>query len=229
MSTELRHRLEDVRARIADACTRAGRSPDEIEILAVTKTHPLETMLDAVQEGLIDLGENRVQEALPKIEGLPRSVRVHLIGRLQRNKVNKAVGRFASIESVDRPELLDRIARRARELHLVQAVWIEVDLAEEAQKGGCPKEEVGELWARSLAENSLQTLGLMGMVRLGDDERAARARFATLRRLAESLRREDQSPARLSMGMSRDFEWAVQEGSHQLRLGSVLFGLRRAG
>jgi pyridoxal phosphate enzyme (YggS family) len=227
MSTDLRQRLASVRERVVGACARAHRDPSEVEILAVTKTHPLETLLEALQEGLLDLGENRVQEALPKIAKLPQRARVHLIGRLQSNKVNKAVGAFASIESVDRRELLEKIARRAAALQVVQAVWIEVDIAQEEQKGGCPPEELGELWERGRQESSLQLVGLMGMVRLSDDEVAARARFAQLRRLAESLKRGDGQPPRLSMGMSRDFEWAVEEGSHQLRLGSVLFGPRQ--
>ncbi len=227
MSSELRQRLQSVRERIVAACARSGRLPDEVEILAVTKTHPLETLLDAVQEGLYELGENRVQEALPKIEALPPGVHMHLIGRLQKNKVNKAVGRFASIESVDHLELLERIARRARTLDVVQPIWIEVDLAQEPQKAGCAPEQAAELWERALAESSVEIVGLMGMVRLEDDETAARARFAALRRLAEGLRRRDGAAARLSMGMSRDFEWAVEEGSHQVRLGSALFGPRR--
>jgi len=227
MATDLRHRLTTVRERIAAACARAGRDPRDVGILAVTKTHPVEVLLEALQEGLVDLGENRVQEALPKLEKLPRAARVHLIGRLQSNKVNKVVGAFASIESVDRLELLAKIARRATALELVQAIWIEVDIAEEEQKGGCPLAEADELWGRALAESSLQVEGLLGMVRVDDDERAARARFARLRDLAEILRRKDGRPALLSMGMSRDFEWAVEEGSHQLRLGSVLFGPRR--
>jgi len=228
MPTELRHRLASVRERVANACARAQRDPEEVEILAVTKTHPLDTLLQAVHEGLLDLGENRVQEALPKIAKLPASVRVHLIGRLQSNKVSKAVGAFASIESVDRLELLQKIARRAATLRIMQAVWIEVDIAEEEQKGGCPVQELTELWERSLQESSLQVVGLLGMVRLSDDESAARARFARLRRLAEDLRCKDGGPVRLSMGMSRDFEWAVEEGSHQIRLGSVLFGPRQS-
>ncbi len=227
MSNELRHRLAGVRERVANACVRAQRDPEDVQILAVTKTHPVETLLQAVHEGLYDLGENRVQEALPKIAKLPTSARVHLIGRLQSNKVSKAVGVFASIESVDRLDLLQKIARRAAALQIVQVVWIEVDIAEEEQKGGCPVQELAELWERSLQESSLQVVGLLGMVRLSDDERAARARFTRLRRLAEDLRRKDGGPVRLSMGMSRDFEWAVEEGSHQIRLGSVLFGPRR--
>ncbi len=227
MSTQLHQRLEKVREDIAAACARAGRSPEEVEILAVTKTHPIETLLEAVGEGLYELGENRVQEALPKIEALPPGVHVHLIGRLQSNKVNKAVGRFASIESVDHLDLLERIARRAAAIEVVQPIWIEVDIAEEPQKAGCPKEQTAELWERARQESSLEIVGLMGMVRLSDDEAQARRRFATLRRLAEGLRRRDGSPARLSMGMSRDYVWAIEEGSHQVRLGSVLFGPRR--
>jgi hypothetical protein len=229
MSRELAARLESVRERIALACQRSGRDPGEVQILAVTKTHPIETLRSALGLGLHDLGENRVQEALPKIEALPAEARVHLIGRLQSNKVNKAVGRFASIQSVDRPDLLDRIARRAAEIDRVQEIWIQVDIAEEEQKAGCPPRQALELWEQALAHGSTSPQGLMGMVRIDDDERAARRRFTRLRELSEDLRSRDGGPAMLSMGMSRDFEWAVEEGSHLLRLGSVLFGARRSG
>jgi len=227
MPSELSAQLQRVRERIARACRRSGRNPGEVQILAVTKTQPLEILNAALDLGLRDLGENRVQEALPKIASLAEHARVHLIGRLQSNKVNKAVGAFASIQSVDHEDLLRRIARRADALGIRQTVWLQVDISGEAQKGGCVPEESAALWEQGLSLDGIQLSGLMGMIRAEDEEAAARKRFARLRELAEPLRRENGDPALLSMGMSRDFEWAVEEGSHQLRLGSVLFGPRR--
>ncbi len=227
MSSELQAQIERVRERIAEACRRSERDPGEVQILAVTKTQPLEILRAALASGLHDLGESRVQEALPKIDALPGDARVHLIGSLQSNKVNKVVGVFASIQSVDRTELLERIARRAVDLGTRQEIWIQVDISEEEQKGGCPPELAVELWEQAVVLASTKPMGLMGLIRAEDDEATARRRFTRLRELAEPLRREDGTPALLSMGMSRDFEWAVQEGSHLLRLGTALFGPRR--
>lgn len=229
--------LRIVRERIAAACVACRRDAAQVQILAVTKTHPTALMLDAARAGLLDLAENRVQEALPKLAELRAAVaagalpaalrpRVHLIGRLQANKVNKAVGAFASIASVDRLELLQQLARRASSLGLVQDIWIQVNISRESQKGGCPPELTAALWAAALAEAPLAPLGLMTVGRLDAPEAEARAGFALLRGLAEPLLRRDGSPAGLSMGMSDDFEWAVLEGSTQVRLGSVLFGPR---
>lgn len=228
MSIDLSQQLERVRERIAQACQRSGRDPSAVQILAVTKTQPMEVLQAALRLGLHDLGENRVQEALPKIEALASTARVHLIGQLQTNKVNKVVGAFASIQTVDRSELLDRISRRAIKIECTQEIWIQVDISQEEQKGGCPPEMVVDLWEQGLSAGGIHPKGLMGMVRLQDDESAARARFARLREHAAPLRDSDGAPALLSMGMSRDFEWAVEEGSNQLRLGSVLFGPRRS-
>ena len=128
---------------------------------------------------------------------------------------------------MDRPDLLRRIERRAAELGIVQDVWIQVNVTDESQKGGCEPEAGAELWERVAAAPHVAPLGLMTLARADDDEAGCRRSFAALRELAEPLTDAAGNRARLSMGMSRDFEWALLEGSQQLRLGSVLFGPRR--
>lgn len=221
---ELHDNLERVRQRIADACARAGRREDEVKILAVTKGHPVDAIHAAVGEGLIDVGENRVQELLEKLPTVEGSARVHLIGRLQSNKVNKVVGRVETIMSVGRRSLLEKIGRRAAEMELVQKVLLQVNISDEEQKGGCEPAEVPDLWTLARETEGIEALGLMGMARYDAEERELRQSFSTLRELSLDL-----SPDRrveLSMGMSGDYEIAVEEGATLLRLGSVLFGPR---
>lgn len=221
----LRDNLEAVRERIEGACARAGRRSDDVTIVAVTKTHPAEVLHEVVSAGILDLGENRVQEALAKIREVPPQARIHLIGHLQSNKVNKAVGTFRSIV-VDQAGVLERVARRAVGLEVVQPVWIQVNISTEPQKNGCQPAEVQALWSRALELDGLEPWGLMGIARLGALEKEARRDFATLRHLAGTLRRREGVAAWLSMGMSDDFEWAVLEGATHLRLGTVLLGPR---
>jgi pyridoxal phosphate enzyme (YggS family) len=222
----LRDNLELVRERIARACDQAGRDPDEVTIIAVTKAHPVDAMHAAVEAGLLDLGENRVQEALGKIPDAPPAARIHLIGHLQSNKVNKAVGAFASIASVDREDLLEKIANRAVALGLVQPVWIQVNITAEPQKAGCEPEACPALWRRAVELDGARPIGLMGISRFSAPESEVRGDFARLRVLADPLTAEDGESARLSMGMSDDFEWAILEGATHVRLGTVLFGPR---
>lgn len=228
MDSALADRLHRVRDRIGGACARAGRDPAQVTIIAVTKRHPLPTLQQLLDAGLPDLGENRVQEGLQKLPGLPDHARVHLIGQLQSNKVNKAVGAFASIQSVDRGSLLRRIDRRAQELGVVQPVWIQANISGEEQKGGCGLERLGELWAQALEAPGVEPLGTMAMAEDSPDEARVRGQFARLREASAGLRRADGAPARLSMGMSGDFEWALLEGATDLRLGTVLLGPRPA-
>ena len=217
--------LERVRETIAAACARAGRSADDVKIVAVTKGHPFEAMSVARSHDLVDLGENRIQDALPKLERIDAAARVHLIGQLQTNKVNKAVGAFASIMGVDREDLFDKIVRRAAALDVVQPIWIQVNASGEAQKGGCAPEATADLWRAAAEAPSVRPLGLMTMARFGADEAELRRTFARVRRLADDLPPSPDPPA-LSMGMSGDFALAVEEGSTHVRLGTVLFGPR---
>jgi pyridoxal phosphate enzyme (YggS family) len=224
--TTLRDNLAAVRGRIESACRRARRDASEVTIIAVTKGHPATAIVDAVEVGLLDVGENRVQEALLKIPQAPPAARVHLIGHLQSNKVNKAVGVFSSIASVDRLDLLERIARRAAASGIVQPVWLQVNITGEPQKGGCSASQARELWERALETSSVEARGFMGIARMQAPEVEVRRDFAKLRELGASLRCADGSSPRLSMGMSDDFEWAILEGATHLRLGTVLLGSR---
>ena len=206
----VRARLAEVRERIR----RTGRDPDEITIVAVTKGRSLEQCREALEAGLGDLGENRVQEALPKLEALP-AARWHLVGHLQRNKVRLAAGRFALIQSVDSRELATEITGRAPG----QQVLLEVNVAREEQKYGCPPEQAVHLAAEVAGLLPLQ--GLMCIGPLNGDPRPA---FEELRRLRDEAEQYlGAALPVLSMGMTDDFEAAVAGGSSMLRLGRLLF------
>jgi len=216
-------RLETAREKVASAAKRAGRDPGEVTLIAVTKGHDFSAMTTALSHGVFELGENRVQEALPKLDRLDEpAARVHLIGQLQTNKVNKVVGRFASIMGVDRDELLSRIARRAVEIDCVQPVWIQVNTSDEHQKAGCAPGDCVSLVETAVAESSLEIRGLMTMGRADAPADELRRSFSLLR----DLRDRHFPEGSLSMGMSGDFEIAVEEGATHVRLGTTLFGPR---
>ncbi len=224
--------LESVRERIGRAADRAGRDPSGVRIVAVTKTHPIAVVREAAARGLLDVGENKVQEALAKQDAWPDGpVRWHLVGHLQRNKAKLAVGRFALIHSVDSVRLADALEGAAAAKGLVQRVLMQVNVAREPQKGGVAPDEAPALAAHIAGLPHLDLAGLMAMAPLTDDAGLARATFRGLRDLREALvasRGNDGAGPlpELSMGMSQDFEIAVEEGATMLRLGTVLFGER---
>lgn len=216
-----------VRARIAAAAARAGRSPDEVRIVAVTKGHPLDRVREAAAAGLLDLGENRVQEALAKQAAWPDApVRWHLIGHLQRNKAKLAAGRFALIHSLDSVRLADALEAAASAAGLVQEVLVEVNVAREPQKSGASPEEARVLVAHAAALAHLRVRGVMTMAPYGAAADLQRRCFRGLRLLRDSLRAPALDLPVLSMGMSGDFEAAVEEGATLVRLGTILFGER---
>jgi pyridoxal phosphate enzyme (YggS family) len=206
-------RLARVSARIAAA----GRNPDDVAIVAVTKGFGIDACREAVAAGLRVLGENRVQEALSKMDAVP-SAQWHLIGHLQTNKVKQAAGRFALIQTVDTARLAEAIARHTQG----QAVLVEVNIAREAQKSGVAPEEALEL-IKSVS-TLLDVQGLMGM---GPSQGDPSPAFSELRLLRdEAEQRVGKGLPILSMGMSGDFEAALAAGSTMLRLGQALFGPR---
>ena len=214
-------RLARVSARIAAT----GRNPDEVAIVAVTKGFGVDVCREAVAAGLHVLGENRVQEALPKMEALAAgraqgapAVHWHLIGHLQTNKVKQAVGRFALIQTVDSVRLAEAIARHAPG----QAVLVEVNIAREAQKSGVAPDQALELI--KTVSTLLDLQGLMGMGPSDGDPTFAFTELRTLHDKAEQ--RVGRGLPVLSMGMSADFEAALASGSTMLRLGQALFGSR---
>lgn len=214
----LADRLAGVRDRIDAAARRAGRKPEDVALLAVTKDFPAATVVAAVAAGLTWIGENRAQELLSKATELaaaggPMPEEWHFVGGIQRNKVAKLAPLVAVWHSVDRPEVADALARHAPGAR----TYVQVNVSGEPQKRGCRVEEAEGL-VEGLRERHLVVEGLMTVPRLGDDPRPA---FAELRELVRRL-----GVPGLSMGMSDDFEIAVEEGATIVRLGSALFGPR---
>jgi pyridoxal phosphate enzyme (YggS family) len=220
-------RLARLRARIATAAARAGRDPAALRLVAVTKSASPVQLAAAYAAGLREFGENRVQDALPKLDALPADVVWHLIGHLQSNKVNKVLGRFELIHAVDSWELADRLAAKARERELVCQVLVQVNCSGEASKSGLAP-AVAEDFVLSLqALDGLLVRGLMTMAPLDGGETGARASFRLLASLRAQLTARDlpRLPlTELSMGMSDDFEIAIAEGATLLRIGRALFG-----
>lgn len=224
---ELPARLAEVRARIAAAQARAGRT-GPVTIVAVTKTFGPEAVVAAVRSGLTAVGENRVQEALSKQDALPElGVDWHLVGTLQKNKARHAAGRFALIHSVDRLDLAAELDRRMAG-DGVQRVLVQVNCSGEPQKGGVEPAALPALLDGLRALSRLEMRGLMTMAELTDDPMRQRRAFALLRRLRDESQARGHALPELSMGMSGDFETAVEEGATMVRLGTILFGGRSA-
>jgi pyridoxal phosphate enzyme (YggS family) len=221
--------VAEIRERIAQAAARAGRDPAEVLLLGATKTVETGEILDAVRNGLTCLGENRVQELIPKQDALAHepdahAIRWDFIGALQRNKVNKVVGRVALIHGVDTVELARAIGARATTLGIVQDVLLEVNTSGEATKHGVSPADAAAVAHEIAATDGVRLRGAMTLAAPGNPD-ASRACF---RALAE-LRAHPGWPrdaTELSMGMSDDFEQAVEEGATIVRVGTLLFGAR---
>ncbi len=222
-------RLAQVHARIATAAGQAGRHEGDILLIGVTKTHPPSVARRAVAQGLVDLGENRVQELLAK-EGEVPGARWHLVGRLQRNKAKEVVGRHILVHSVDQRRLAQELSRRAERIEHVQRVLIQVNVGDDPAKGGCEVDQTLDLVAYARDLPYLTVEGLMTMPPMPppqtDPNEASRPHFATMRALRDAARERFPEVAHLSMGMSADLEAAVAEGATMLRVGTALFGER---
>jgi hypothetical protein len=232
---QLGDRLAAVCERIAAAAMRSGRSPASVRLVPASKTQPVDVLRDAYACGLREFAENRVQELAEKAAQLPRDVTWHMIGSLQRNKVRRAVEHAGLIQSVDGVRLAEAIGAIARERGSGMRVLLEVKTSNERTKHGFAPEEILR-GARAVA--AVDGLILDGLMTLGPspepgasgpDERATRAAFAMLRRCAQEVAAAGIGPMReLSMGMSGDFEWAIEEGATIVRVGTSLFGPRRS-
>jgi PLP dependent protein len=220
--------LARVRDRIAAACARVGRDPREVRIVAVSKTHPPEVVAAAVAAGADAIGENRVQEAATKRFLVAGTTPWHLVGPLQRNKAKLALELFDLVETLDRPELADRLETLLGSQGRVLPVFIEVNVGGEAQKTGIAPAASASLVEHVLARcPHLRLSGLMTVPPYDPDPERSRPHFATLRGLATDLAARFGLPHfDLSTGMSEDFEVAVEEGATWVRLGRVLFGER---
>jgi pyridoxal phosphate enzyme (YggS family) len=223
-------RLAAIRSRIASAALRSGRLPQAVRLLAVSKTFGADAVRAAHAAGQVDFGENRVQEALAKrAETADLPLRWHLIGPLQSNKANKVPGAFAGIQSVHSLDLLERLSRAAAAAGLVLPVLVQVDLAHETTKSGLDQADLRPLLARASDLPGVRVEGLMLLPPFSDDLEQVRPWFRRLRALRDTLLAEG-TPAEqlreLSMGMSHDFEVAIEEGATIVRVGSALFGAR---
>jgi pyridoxal phosphate enzyme (YggS family) len=223
-------RLAGIRERMAAAARSAGRDPSSIRLVAVSKTFPIDVIREAYAAGHRDFGENRVQEALQKIaSATDLEIRWHLLGHLQLNKARKAGLVFAAIHSVDSLELLKRIDAAAVEAGRTAELLLQVDLAGEATKSGAAPDEVPRLLDAAAACRAARVTGLMTLPPLPDSPEDARPWFRQLRELRDRWLTSGVPPEmlrELSMGMSGDFEVAIQEGSTMVRVGTAIFGSR---
>lgn len=222
-----RLRADALRAQIAERCHAAGRNPQEVTLLPVTKTHPAAAAEYAARYGLTAVGENRVQEAVDKQAQTAAAVRWELIGHLQSNKAKLAVTHFGRIQSVDSEKLLNVLDRAAGELGRRLPVLLQVNAGNDPAKFGAEPADAPRLLDLALAKPHLQVDGLMTIAPLSDDPAVARRTFANLRAIRDQLAARTGAPLReLSMGMSGDLDAAIAEGSTLVRVGSALYGAR---
>lgn len=225
----IRENIERLKGEIADISTRVGRSPEEVELVGVTKFISPDRIQEAVDAGLATVGENRVQEAKGKILAITGDVSWHMIGHLQRNKVKAAVGLFDMIQSVDSADLAAEIDRRSAQAGKKMDVLIEVKTAPEETKFGVGPCEALDLIIKVSELDSIRVKGLMTIGTFTDDEGEIRRCFRELRELGEkagALGLAGVEMHYLSMGMSSDFAIAIEEGSNMVRIGTAIFGRR---
>lgn len=229
----IRENIARVQERMAAACRRVGRRPESVRLIAVTKTVSAERIREAYQAGLRDFGENRVQEAKekrPALSDLP--ITWHMIGHLQTNKAKPACELFHWMHSIDSGRLAEKLQHEAQERRMELPVLVEVNLGEEATKSGVREAEVQPLLEQMSALDNLRVRGLMVIPPFFENPDEVRPYFRRLRKLAEdlaALRLRNVSLGELSMGMSHDFEVAIEEGATMVRVGTALFGRRATG
>jgi pyridoxal phosphate enzyme (YggS family) len=225
----IKARLDEINDEIAEACRRSGRDLNEVKVIAVTKSHPIEVIRTALEQGLCIFGENRVQELIRKKIALPDEIEWHLIGTLQRNKVKNIIGKVVLIHSVDSYKLAQAISREALLKNIVADILLQVNIAGEISKYGFEtKELLTEIKEISTLEG-IKIKGLMTIAPVASDVNEARPVFKKLRMLAKTI--EDMNIDKvemkeLSMGMSGDFTVAIEEGATLIRVGSRIFGRR---
>uniref|UniRef100_A0A7V3E5R2 Pyridoxal phosphate homeostasis protein n=1 Tax=Ignavibacterium album TaxID=591197 RepID=A0A7V3E5R2_9BACT len=219
--------LAKLRDNIARKCLEVGRNPDEIKLIAVSKYFGVDAILEANSLGVKDFGENRAQELMLKYEKIGDKVIWHFIGTLQKNKVKYAVKAAEYIHSVDSIELLEEINKRASSLNKVQKILLEVKTSYEESKSGLTnEEEIFRIAELTKNYTNINLVGLMTIAPLTDDENIIRKSFRDLRILKDKMNKSGINITELSMGMTSDYEIAIEEGSTMLRIGSAIFGER---
>ncbi|WP_457622910.1 YggS family pyridoxal phosphate-dependent enzyme [Persephonella sp.] len=226
----IKENVDKILEKIEKSAVKSGRKPEDVILLAASKTQPIEKMIEAYKAGIRYFGENRVQEGIKKIEQLQeiKDIHWHLIGGLQTNKAKYAVRYFELIHSLDRKSLADEIDKRAKKIGKVQDVLVEVNIGEESSKYGVSPNDLEELIEYSLKKENLKILGLMCIPPYFEDKEKSRPYFIKMRELKEKLeRRLNIKLPHLSMGMSHDFDIAVEEGATIVRVGTAIFGERK--
>ncbi|MBS3909359.1 MAG: YggS family pyridoxal phosphate-dependent enzyme [Actinobacteria bacterium] len=215
-----------IREKIERAAIRSGRSADDVSLVAVTKNQPVEAIMQLLQAGIVDLGENRSQELVSKNGELEGRINWHFIGHLQRNKVRYIIPFVYLIQSVDSMALAREISAGAKRINKVQDVLLEVNVSGEATKHGFAPDEVAEALDELVLLGNVRVKGLMTMAPLEDDAELTRPHFAKLKKLYDSISSRQERNIEmeyLSMGMSNDFEVAIEEGSNMVRIGTAIF------
>jgi pyridoxal phosphate enzyme (YggS family) len=219
--------LAVLRQKIEETCKRSGRKPDEVKLIAVSKYFSVDAIVEAKNCGLTDFGENRAQELTLKYEKLGNDVTWHFIGTLQKNKVKYALNATELIHSVDSLELVEEINNRAEKLSKVQKILLEVKTSEEETKSGLETEiEILNLVKRCSELNNIGLMGFMTMAPLTEDANIIRKSFRDLRNLKDQINNKGYNLTELSMGMTSDFEIAIEESATMIRIGSAIFGDR---
>lgn len=225
----LKENLTEVQSRVEQACKRAGRDVAEVTLIAVSKTKPVTDLQEIYNAGVRDFGENKVQEMCDKMEKMPKDINWHMIGHLQRNKVKYIVGNVALIHSVDSYRLAEEINIQAKKKGIVVPILVEVNIADETTKFGVSKEDAMELVRQIASLDALSIKGLMTIAPYVVDPEENRAYFRKIKELSVDIDNQNidnVSMDILSMGMTGDFEVAIEEGATMVRVGTGIFGKR---
>ena len=225
----LKENLAEVQSRVEQACKRAGRDVAEVTLIAVSKTKPVTDLQEIYNAGVRDFGENKVQEMCDKMENMPKDIKWHMIGHLQRNKVKYIVGNVALIHSVDSYRLAEEINIQAKKKGIVVPILVEVNIADETTKFGVSKEDAMELVRQIASLDALSIKGLMTIAPYVVDPEENRAYFRKIKELSVDIDNQNidnVSMDILSMGMTGDFEVAIEEGATMVRVGTGIFGKR---
>ncbi len=226
--SEIVKNLEGIRQRIENASKRSGRSPDDVTLIAVTKTYSPELINEAIDAGVTDIGENKVQEVVEKFDKV-KPVRWHLIGHLQTNKVKYIIDKVYMIHSVDSIKLMDEIERQAKKHNLKMKILIQVNITGEETKFGISPDQIDEMIEHAETLDNVEVCGLMTIMPKIDNEVSLRLHFVNIKRIyidISSKKYDNICMKYLSMGMSGDFETAIEEGSNMVRIGRAIFGER---
>ncbi len=217
---------EDLKQEVETLCIQAARDPQDVTIIAVSKTVSSERILPVYHAGCRNFGENKIQDVLPKMDALPSDILWHFIGTLQKNKINKVLHPFTLLHSIDTPSLAKELSERASREDVCVNILLQVNTSGEASKHGLPPELWEKEFLTTLTLPNIHIRGLMTLAPLTDNTQLIRNSFRTLRHMRDLLHTHSPNLTYLSMGMSHDYPIAIQEGSTHLRIGTKIFGQR---